>query len=322
MNLFRSNIGLKSFTGKEILRVLFASNIKPIGERSRPYDALSHAISVLIAFTNHALDHMLTSVLDANITTNVVRLGSRTTDERIEKLSLYNLEQRSGGGDLDRTIGREYRALKEVEEEVTRIMNRIQLPGLTWEDTKKFLDIHYPRHADSFKRPPSWIAELFRRDKEDEKKNGEWKKVTKGRKASRDVEIAGVYGFWKSGRDIEFIQPRPSSSKKASRRKGADTDPRVAFFNEIGWEGRIPSPPFTFRCRSLEELKGVDKVWWMSRPERLRVAESWEDDMRKIAYDSLQTDFERLRGRYKDACKDYEDIRDEVSRFSFLCCQV
>ncbi|EEB87724.1 hypothetical protein MPER_14830, partial [Moniliophthora perniciosa FA553] len=46
----------KSFTGKEILRVLFANKIRPV---------------VLIAFTNHALDHMLRSVLDAKITERV-----------------------------------------------------------------------------------------------------------------------------------------------------------------------------------------------------------------------------------------------------------
>jgi hypothetical protein len=34
-------------------------------------------LPVVIAFTNLALDHLLTSILDAKITTNIVRLGSR-----------------------------------------------------------------------------------------------------------------------------------------------------------------------------------------------------------------------------------------------------
>ena len=79
---------------------------------------------------------MLTSVLDANITNNIVRLGSRATDPRIENYSLYNLKQRSGNGDLNGTIGREYAAMKQAEEEITRIMNRMQVPGLTWEDAE------------------------------------------------------------------------------------------------------------------------------------------------------------------------------------------
>ncbi|KAI9451304.1 hypothetical protein BJY52DRAFT_119999 [Lactarius psammicola] len=287
----------KSFTGKEILRVLFSSKIKPI---------------VLIAFTNHALDHMLTSVLDAKITTNVVRLGSRTTDERIEQYSLYKLEQLSGRGDLDRPIRREYAAMKGVEEQMTRIMNRIQLPGLTWEDAERFLDFHYPQHADSFRGPPFWIGEVMRRTLEDEVENGEWKRVQKGKKAPQDAEISGVYGFWKSGRDIEFIQPRPSSSKKSAGKKRTESDPRVAFFNELGFEGQIP--PVPSRNRSLEQLTGVYNVWSMSISERERLAESWEDDMRKIAYDSHLAEFDQLREQYKDACKVYEDIQDEARR--------
>ncbi|KAH8998233.1 hypothetical protein EDB86DRAFT_3234341 [Lactarius hatsudake] len=271
----------KSFTGKEILRVLFTSKIRPI---------------VLIAFTNHALDHMLTSVLDAKITTNVVRLGSRTTDERIEQYSLYKLEQLSGRGDLDRPIRREYAAMKQVEEEMTRIMNRIQLPGLTWEDAERFLDFQYPQHADSFREPPFWIAEVFRRIREDEIENGEWKRTSKGKRASQDAEITGVYALWKNGRDIEFIQPPATSSKKAKAagKKGADSDsdPRGS--------------------RSLEQLTSVYNVWSMSLSERQCLAEAWEDDMRKIAYESLLAEFDQLKEQYKDACKVYEDIQDEV----------
>ncbi|KAI9445912.1 hypothetical protein H4582DRAFT_1804013 [Lactarius indigo] len=287
----------KSFTGKEILRVLFSSKIRPI---------------VLIAFTNHALDHMLTSVLDSKITTNVVRLGSRTTDERLEQYSLYRLEQLSGRGELDRPIRREYAVMKRVEEEMTRIMNRIQLPGTTWEDAEKYLDFQHPQHADSFREPPFWIAEYFRRIKEDEKENGEWKRVSKGNKTSQDAEISGVYGFWKSGRDIEFLQPPPSSTKKTAGKKGTNSDPRAVFFGELGFGGQIPLVPSG--SRTLEQLTSVYNVWSMSLSERQCLAESWEDEIRKIAYTSLLAEFDQLKSQYKDACKVYEDIQDEARR--------
>ena len=268
---------------------------------------------------------MLTSVLDAKITTNVVRLGSRTTDERLEQYSLYKLEQLSGHEDLDRPpIRRGYAAMKQVEEAMTRIMNRIQLPGLTWEDAERFLDFHYPRHADSLRGPPFWIAEHFQRMKEDEAKNGEWKRVSKGKNASHDTSISGVYGLWKDGRDIEFIQPRPqarpSSSKKGAGKKESYSDPRVEFFKELGFGGHIP--PVPSGRRSLEQLMGAYNVWSMSLPERQRLAESWEDDMRTISYESHLAEFDQLREQYKDACKNYEDIQDEVSRFSDLCYQL
>jgi hypothetical protein len=52
----------------------------------------------------------------------------------------------------------------------------------------------------------------------------------------------------------------------------------------------------------------------MSLHERQCLAELWEADMRKIAYDSLLAEFSQLREQYKEACKAYEDIQDEVSR--------
>ncbi|KAH8998227.1 hypothetical protein EDB86DRAFT_2828512 [Lactarius hatsudake] len=230
--------------------------------------------------------------------------ANRTTDERLEQFSLYRLEQLSGRGELDRPIRREYAVMKRVEEEMTRIMNRIQLPGITWEDAEKYLDFHHPQHADSFRGPPYWIAEYFQRISEDETKNGEWKRVSKGKKASQDAEISGVYGLWKNGRDIEFIQPRPSSSKKAAGKNGTNSDPRVEFFNELGFDGQIP--PVPSGSRTLDQLTSVYNVWSMSLPERQRLAESWEDDIRNLAYASLVADFDQLKAQYKDACKVYE----------------
>lgn len=248
---------------------------------------------------------MLTSILDAKITTDVVRLGSRTADERIAQYSLHNLEQASGRADLDRPRRREYAALKQVEGDMTRIMNMIQLPQLTWEHAEKFLDSRYSQHADSLRCPPSWVAELLRRATEDENENGEWIEVRGGRskRTTQDSEISGIYGFWKSGRDLQFIQPPPRPRRKRA------TDPRRAFFEELG----LSIPPVPSGRRPLNRLIESVSVWSMSLSERQCLAESWEQDMRKIAYDSNVEEFRLLKERYKDACKVYEDVQDEVS---------
>jgi hypothetical protein len=52
----------------------------------------------------------------------------------------------------------------------------------------------------------------------------------------------------------------------------------------------------------------------MSLYERKCLAQSWEEDMRKIAYDSNLQEFDLHKERYKDACKVYEDVQDEVSQ--------
>jgi hypothetical protein len=263
---------------------------------------------VVIAFTNLALDHLLTSILNAEITTNVVRLGSRTTDERIAQYSLHQLEQLAGHGNLDRPRRRQYAVLKEAEEALTRVTNRIQLPQLIWEDAEKFLDFHYPRHADSLREPPFWIGELFRQVTTDENENGEWKTQTsRGKKSTQNPEVTGIYGFWKNGRDIEFIQP----PLRSPRREGVD--PRQTFFKALGFAGEIP--PVPSGQRPLEFLmNSASNIWSMSLSERKCLAESWEEDMRNIAFESNVTEFDHIKRQYKDACEAYEDVQNEVSR--------
>jgi hypothetical protein len=259
---------------------------------------------------------LLTLILDSKITTNIVRLGSRTTDERIAQYSLNKLEQLAGHEELDRPRRRQYSALKEIEEEMTHIMNKIQHPQLASEDADRYLDFHYPRHADSLREPPFWIAELFRKATEDEAANGEWIEVSRGKKSAQDLEITGIYGFWRSGRDIEFIQPLPASSK-SNDEKGAD--PRRAFFDELGFSDQIPKIPSG--RRPLERLvESGGNLWSMSLYERKCLAESWEEEMRRVAYDSNLEKFNLLKEQYKEACQTYQNAQDEVSRLETPLC--
>ena len=252
---------------------------------------------------------MLTSILDAGITTRIVRLGSRATDERIAQYSLNKLEQLAGNGELTRPRRRQYAILKGIEEHMTSIMNKIQLPQLSSEYAEKYLDFHYPQQAYSLREPPFWIAELFRKATEDENENGEWVEVSRTNKAAQDTEIKGIYRFWKSGRDIEFIQPPPASSNTKGKKK---VDPRNAFFEELGFPGMIPQVPSG--RRPLQRLFASDSVWSMSLSERSCLSEKWEDAMREMAYHSNLDEFDHLKRQYKDACQEYEDVQDEVSR--------
>jgi len=188
-------------------------------------------------------------------------------------------------------------------------MNKIQLPQLTAEHAETYLDFHHPRHADSLREPPFWIAELFRKATEDETENGEWIEVSRGKKATQDMEIKGIYGFWKSGRDIEFIQPPPTTSNTDGGKK---MEQRQAFFDELNFLGMIPQIPSG--QRTIELLLAGGSVWSMSLSERRCLAELWEDEMRRIAYESNLEEFDRLKQQYKDACRVYEDVQDEVSR--------
>lgn len=60
----------------------------------------------MIAFTNHALDHMLRDVLDGDVTKDIIRLGSRSKDEVVSQYSLETLEKLQPKNNLSHEIGK------------------------------------------------------------------------------------------------------------------------------------------------------------------------------------------------------------------------
>lgn len=271
-------------------------------------------MTVLIAYTNHALDHLLRSVLDAGITNKLVRLGSRSTDERVAEYNLSKLEQVAGKQNLDRTLGREWANVKKLEEDMTKVMDSIQLPRLTSEAVFDFLGIQYPEIAEAFEQPPYWISALFSKDTEDKQEHGEWTEVTHKQKAGKtkdDPSLAtGLYGFWKSCKDIQFLQA--SAIRAATEVQGDEPDPFSEFFEGLGFDAS-QRPLIPLAKRTVDELLVDARVWSMSWVERQCLAVFLEDDIRQMAYTSNLDEFETLRVRYKEACDRFNEVKDEVS---------
>jgi hypothetical protein len=280
---------------------------------------------VLIAYTNHALDHMLSEILDSNITSNFVRLGSRSSDERIAEYTLDKLEKVASKTTLDRTIGRQYHAMKSLEEQMIKVMRSIQMPTLSWDVIDSYLSIHYTEHREAFDNPPYWIKIIYDQKQEEVEQNGTWTQVKgKGKAREDDPELAGtLYGFWKNGEDIAFITPvfvapvQPQKSKKSrGKTPAAAFGPAVLppqtldFFQELGFGGMVP--PIPTGTRPTKSLLDISTVWAMSRDERKRLAAEWERDIRLMAYQSNLSRYSKLREEYQEACKDYQDVRDEV----------
>ena len=76
---------------------------------------------------------MLKSVLDAGITTKLVRLGTRSTDEHVMLYTLDKLEKTASASNMDRSFKRQYAIMKKLEEQMTTVMTSIRLPRLTWD---------------------------------------------------------------------------------------------------------------------------------------------------------------------------------------------
>ena len=301
---------------------MFDNKIKPI---------------VLIAFTNHALDHMLTSVLDAKITKKFVRLGSRSTDERIAEYSLISLEKTFTDTSMSRQIGREYHTKKKLEEEMRQVMEDIQIPEPSEDQIKEYLQTYWGEHLSMMYDPPFWIVEYANRLWESEAKDdgGEWKTQGKKGKGKEQSHLMArtYYGLWKRGLDIAFIQPPqpqfvPYQLSKKQKKKQVGQNPQgefvpptqedqenyqkrmLDFFWYLGFGDAVPPVP-TYN-RPFVQLQESPAVWAMSQEERQRLAEHWEEEMRRLAYSDHLEDYKRLREQYDDACGKYEAVSDEV----------
>ncbi|KAK0433784.1 hypothetical protein EV421DRAFT_1718181 [Armillaria borealis] len=306
---------IQGYTGKELLRVLIASGVGPI---------------VMIAFTNHALDHMLLSLLDADITTNIVRLGTRSSDERIDKYTLEHLEQLERKRARDskswryKNVGTEYKYMAQLEDEMRKILQHIQTPSDTWSTVSSYLQEDFSHHLASFEHPPLWIKKLAKILRQDIDEEGEWIAVKK----KRHINVPDtIYSFWKTGQDISFIQPPqpPQNTAQSVRRKVPNQEVLAAeqqqeysermknFFIPLGFSERaFPSVPTTSRL--IKELMWGDSLWRMSIAERQALSAYWEDEMKTEAYYRYRCLYERRRKEYEAACKRYDDAKDETVR--------
>lgn len=180
----------KSFTGVEIIRVLKANGIGPI---------------LLIAFTNHALDHILSSILDADITKRIVRLGRRANDERVAQYSMETLEMVQSQSRLDRTFSSQRRELKEIQEEIEGLMKKVLKLDIDndTDEIMKYLLTSYPEHFDYLSNPPPWVSNVKKFILGDEDSAGEWQ--TAGRGGKVHVLDRSTYAFWRDCSDLAFI---------------------------------------------------------------------------------------------------------------------
>ncbi|QRV86468.1 Zinc finger, NF-X1-type [Ceratobasidium sp. AG-Ba] len=287
----------KSYTGIEIIKLLVKNGVTPI---------------VLMAFTNHALDHMLLSVLD-NVTKNVARLGSRSADERISQFSLDKLTRDSS--EHKGIIGRKYAAMKETEEEMDKLMNAMTKKHVPRQDINETVLLDCPDHYDNiFVTPPRWIGAYYAEHCAIEDSGWDKQKTKKGNPNKLD--------FWRDGRDIEWLTP-PVPKGKARKSNNADghaetihqvqvqkhRSERLIFLQEHG-ESAIP--PIPAGNRSLATLQEDARVWSMSIQERKKLFQHWKLIALKRTSESRLANFTRFRQNHAEARQEYQDTQDQV----------
>ncbi|KAH7335664.1 hypothetical protein B0J17DRAFT_769497 [Rhizoctonia solani] len=300
----------KSYTGLELIRVLVKNQIAPI---------------LLVAFTNHALDHMLTGILDAKISNKIIRLGSRfAIDERLTQYSLDTIERAQGKSRLGKSGGAVYRQMKELETEMKGLMTEISAHRVPLDHIEQHISFAYPHHCgELFTHVPAWIdAIIFKPEDSDEG----WE--TAGGSANEDQSIVD---FWLKCRDLQFLDSKEqegptkqtAAETSSSNTFGALSAPNAgnegapvtrqsflqSFMREHGLKS-VPKIPTT--KRPVDYLLRDPKVWRMSRAERTKLYEAWSIEASGVTHARQMEKFENFRATHEEASGLHKEITEQL----------
>ncbi|KAH7335665.1 hypothetical protein B0J17DRAFT_707621 [Rhizoctonia solani] len=295
----------KSYTGLELIRVLVKSDVFPI---------------LLVAFTNHALDHMLNGVLDSGITKKIVRLGSCfSMDKRLSKYSLEEIEKDSGRSRLEYSGKSAYREMKELESQMNALMDAITSHRVPSSHIEQHISLAYPHHhGELFRHPPSWISAIAPKPSDAE---GGWKIAGESPKQEQSI-----IDFWLKGGNFKFLETPPQKGAKAKAPNSntfgvlgagnGDGGTRATrqnflqnFMREHGLKN-VPKIPTT--SRALEALLKSPKVWSMSRNERVVLHEAWSLEASDLTNASQIQNFEEFRQSHNDASEIHKEITEQI----------
>lgn len=265
---------------------------------------------LLIAFTNHALDHLINRVLDAGITKKIVRLGSRSKDERVSKFGLEELE-RVQADTRNRRSNSAYWEVKEVSKELDLLMHKIKGDRVDERKREIFMELYYGDHLEAILYPPMWVSEAYRWDIEEGF-------TTVGKKAD---QYRSLYDYWEEGSDIAFLQGiiRARSDPKFQEPEFSPNlpaeDPYEAqqkYFEQFT-PLEVPNGD-----RPLDELLNTPKPWEMSIAERKKLSKAFNDKSRSHFLNVYKQDFTLLQRRFANAQEAYDECQAQVCTFKGL----
>lgn len=267
-----------------------------------------------MAYTNHALDHMLANVLDGGVTRNLVRLGTRSSDDRIEEYTLRAQEEKAGQSPAWKR--QQFKVVKEIEEELSRTMRKMLCFNPPMTDVLRYLRTRAPAQAVSLSHPPTWIAKLLQSLETNKTENGVWSQAgrSNGRGAPASPRRLTVYDHWKDGADLNFTDAiTRASGAQHDLTSTVDPDVLAEYFAAMKL-GSQRSPQVPSSNRSVNVLAQESDLWAMSKVERNNLAHYWEDGLREAAYQEHLGSYEALKKRYHTEYTHFNSIKEEVHR--------
>ncbi|RXK38429.1 hypothetical protein M231_04338 [Tremella mesenterica] len=243
----------KTFTGVELLRLLFHNNVGPV---------------VLLAFTNHALDHILRAAHDSGVTKDMLRLGSRSKDEVVSQYSLETLEHTQRKTSLHTEKSKFTGQMKDLEAQMKRVSENITRSDATEEQIRHYLQQDHPALFASINNPPAYVRALYINSAD---LDG-WS--TAGRKRTSQ----SLWAFWQAGLDLDHLRTlNAPPAKKTFDNKPIPTNR----FDELSVADSTSEPS---ESEAIVPQSEEDARWsfFYTPPD----VEHWDD------FDSSQSDFE------------------------------
>ena len=199
----------------------------------------------MIAFTNHALDHLLGSVLDANITRRIVRLGSQCADERISQFTIDRLVERNSypWSYSSGQSARAYEGLKAFKREINELAPALG-PHIIPSTVLRCLKQMHPDLYKSLYDPKPWIQEFYDHCWSDDSINWVvWGHI-----------ITSRYSWWLQAHDLEYLQgahypPVSEQNPRESRDELGKFRPNL--YSVLNQESRVG---LTFQYHTKQKL--------------------------------------------------------------------
>ncbi|CUA77745.1 Helicase required for RNAi-mediated heterochromatin assembly 1 [Schizosaccharomyces pombe 972h-] [Rhizoctonia solani] len=260
----------KSYTGLELIQVLVKNRIAPI---------------LLVAFTNHALDHMLNAILDAGITDKIV-------------------EKEEGESRLGYSGKSVYRKMKILESQMKELMDNISARKVPSSHVEQHISTAYPHHhGEFFQHVPAWISAIA--PKANDAEEG-WETV--GESLNQNESIID---FWLRADDFRFLETH--------RQSGATTKagPQVSSSNKfksltLGTGTNDESSISTKTNRSIDVLLKNPKVWRMSRKERTALYKAWGNETIELTHTIQIQQFEDFKRAHEETAGHHKEITDQL----------
>ncbi|WVQ96520.1 hypothetical protein IAU59_003625 [Kwoniella sp. CBS 9459] len=309
----------KSYIGVKHVQVLVDSGITPI---------------YVIAHTNHALDQFLEDIYN-QVTTSVVRCGSRSKSELMQTRSLYELSQSAPApfrSALRQEMGREYAFRREVEKELEDVCNIASSAGkskLPWDILEMYLRREYPDHYRVLSQSPQAIIDGYHLELEEG-----WN--TQGQEKFQPPFVS-PYIWWREGLDLELLDRLKSGPAEMPAKEEEvevlpfDLSDIPAYLQEMldvedaedaASEASTMLDEITLAQalrassgswqrpssdRDIEDLLDDPDVWDFSPVERRRILAYWKEDI----LDSEIPKLARLRKAYSDINARIRSLKNE-----------